>query len=371
MKRIFVYFLQMGGVNALAPLLEACKTRYEVIVSGREQTSSYFAEKGFKIILPGEFSDEHGECHQFKDLSLDMVITDITYLSRYPEGKTCRKIWKMAALSGISSVCYVDNWFVSWQRFCLEGEKSPPEILPDYIAVLDEIVKSSLLSLGFTEKRVVVTGSPRFVVLAKEAREIDVAKRDSIRRDCGFSPQDFIIFFISEPLEQVWGLELGFTERTVLKDVFDVIGQLPREIKQKLVFIIVPHPEEDSAGLRAFAQSISAGIRLRFSDKNSVMSVMPAAHLVLGMSSMLLVEAVIMRLPVISLQMGAKREDMLITNKMAATLKLHSSRQLVPFLSRAINDSAFREHLVNLGGKFRFVGDSFLRWERLIQRILN
>jgi UDP-N-acetylglucosamine 2-epimerase len=235
--------------------------------------------------------------------------------------------------------------------------------------VVDSLIREELLRLGFPEERIAVVGSPRFELLRK--KKVDGG---NIREELGISADDFLIAFVSQPIERLLGSveTWGFSEKTVLRALREAITILEEATTRKLFLIVMLHPEEDGAEMEKIIREKDGKLRYRLlREGNDSLDIIAAADLVAGMFSILLTEAVIMRKPVLSLQLDLKQPDMLVTNMVGATVPVRNKADLGKWLLNMVQDAGFRAKLLERQKCFEVVEDSLDRWMALISDLMT
>ena len=376
MKKILISFQQVGGANALLPLFYRWKTKYEIIVTGKKLVCDNLKKNGVEARYFSELGWAVGEGYNkskwFEELSPDMVITDTINLSRDPEGIACRELWELSNEFQVPSLAYVDCWWGYSKRFCLPQENVPP-ILPDVIAVVDELAKDAMVSKGFPNDRISVLGNPRFEMLASKLQIRDKKEIYDIKKEMGFMDNAFVLVFVSQPIEKAMGsAEIwGFTEKTTICAVIDVLKELPEQIKKKLMLVIVVHPEDDVRELRKIVEQHKPCFSFSLMDMKLSLDLIYIADLIVGMYSILLTEAVIMQRPVLSVQLNQKREEILVTNMVGATTAVRTKEQLITLLPKAIIEESYRKCMLDRQNKFKIVPDASGRWASKINYLIG
>lgn len=375
MKKLLISFLQTGGANALLPLLNKWKSDYNVVITAREPACKNLRRLGFEVHGYPEMGSEAGlrglAEKWFVEHSPDLLITDTVNLARTPDGALCRQLWGMAVKYGVPSLGYVDCWWGYKERFQLPEETTPP-VLPDRIAVVDDLAKDMMRDLGFFEETLIVLGSPRFQMLMNRTKGRNTKLTDSLAGNLGLSPEHFLVLFVSQPLERCAGPleEWGFTEKTTLSAVLRALDAFPKGTKERLALVIIPHPEEDQSSLRQIVERFDPDIKILFADLDPTLELVAVSDIVLGMNSILLAEAVILQRPVLSVQLNRKREEMLITNIIGATLSVRNDEHLSENLFRAVHEESYRQNLLERQAAFEVVSDACFRWTAQVETLL-
>lgn len=375
MKKILISFLQTGGANALLPLLKKWESDYDMVITARELVCKNLRKLGFEVRNYPEASSEAtlGSIAKkwFEEHAPDLLITDTINLARTPDGKLCRQLWGMAAKYGVPSLAYVDCWWGYKERFQLPEETVPP-VLPDKIAVVDDLAKDMMLDLGFLNETLVVLGNPRFEMFLNGEDGPKRIRENGLRRELGLTPDRFLILFVSQPLEKCGGTEeeWGFTEKTTLQAFLDVLKNFPPEIKKDVALLIVPHPEERRHELETIVENAGPGIKVLYRNLDPSLELIRASDLVLGMNSILLAEAVILKKPVLSIQLYQKREEVLVTNRIGATTVIRDPKQLFENLLKAVTEASYRKSLLEQQEGFRVVSDAISRWGNQVNQMM-
>ena len=179
--------------------------------------------------------------------------------------------------------------------------------------------------------------------------------------------------FVSQPLARVLNdrLSWGFTERDVVPALVRACELLPRQVRDRLRLIFLAHPEEDEAGLAALVRERSPSFRTEVRKEPDPLAVVRACDAVTGMFSILLVEAALCGLPVVSIQPGLKREDMLVTNRSGATLAVRDESLLSGVLGRLLCDENFRAERRTCQAAFPVVTGADGLWRGLLRGLAS
>ncbi|MEW6263552.1 MAG: hypothetical protein AB1641_10805 [Thermodesulfobacteriota bacterium] len=365
MKRILVYFQQVGGVQALWPWLTKIKAGYSLILAARAVVRHRKPDLDLSSVNDLGWNPDSEDPGWLARLGADLVVTDTMNLARDPEGIHGRLLWTAAGKTGIPILAYVDSWWGYIERFLLPGETSPP-VLPDVIGVVDDLARRQMIGLGFDPRPIRVLGCPRFETMAA------AIERNGFRVRLGLAPENLFLVFVSQPLEKALrGLDdWGFTEKTILRALVHAVNALPEDLRRRMVFGVLLHPEEESPDLTELTRGLDPMVRCRFFRENPNLDLIRAADLVVGMFSILLTEAVIIKRPVLSVQLGLKREDMLVTNMVGATVPVRRAEELSGALSGAIGDVRVRLEMLERQARFQIVGDSIQRWQDAVEELL-
>jgi hypothetical protein len=156
---------------------------------------------------------------------------------------------------------------------------------PDKLAVLDEGMRDAFVELGVPAARVVITGSPTL----ERAASGRVSRRASRK-----------VLFLSQPFDAVHGIAtlreqpFLYSESSVLKPVLDAAAALG------LTVSVRPHPREGRAVLQEILRSHTAFAV--FDESRDLAAAMADVLVVIGMTTMGLVEAALAGVPTLSIQ---------------------------------------------------------------------
>ena len=325
-KNILFNFQQMGGANALLPLIEHLEKTNNILITGRSLVCDNLAARNIPVKRHGELKSNGfyrislSKC--FNKFKPDILITDTIDLNRAPESIVCRSLWSCAKKESIPSVAYVDCWWGYDKRFLFPGELSPPA-MPDGIAVIDEMARTDMINAGYDPIKITALGNPWFETLCKMNKNI--SDTPALRKELNLLPDNFIILFVSQPLEKTFNgnKTYGFTEKNTLSALLESLNKLPQATRKAITLVILLHPEEDDSISKSVIIKANIDLDIRI-KKNNQHKLVRASNLVTGMFSMLLAEAVLLQRPVISIQLHLKKEEILITNKIGATKSVNT-----------------------------------------------
>lgn len=212
------------------------------------------------------------------------------------------ELFRWAKTKGIPSVAVLDYWSNYRQRFLHQEQL----VLPDRVTALDEASVSDMLSAGLPATQIVVTGQPYFSWLIANRLNLSIAP-GPVKK----------LLFVSQPGQnEVAALRL-------LLQALDVMPPLER-------FTIRFHPRQQTC-----AQSLKileeSGLPFSVDEENDPLSSVSRHDCVIGITTVLLVEAALIGVPAGSLVIGVK--DTLKTNELGITKRLGSVEQICQFLS--------------------------------------
>lgn len=349
-KKILLLSHDPGGANTIIPLVEPLKKRgYQVLLYGKNLALKKYSEFGLRGV----------------DISQDLKISSPQNLRKFllknppdfiitgtsAEDMTERYLWQASSKLGIPSFAVLDGWMNYGIRFSKYGigqvnlfNKHKKTIyLPTKICVMDNLAKKETVKDGLDRKKILVTGQPYFQLLLKQKTNND---RNCLRKKLKISPSDFLIVYVSEPISKSYretensNHYWGYTEKTIFKYLLQELDKIAKDKKNpKITFLIKLHPREDINSYDTLVKKLKSQpkfkiqiIKKPISNWNLILS----ANLICGMSSMLLTEALLLGKPILSVQIGLKRENPFILAKKKIVKSITDSDQLSSALKHLI-----------------------------------
>ncbi len=206
------------------------------------------------------------------------------------------RYWEWARARGVRSIAFVDHWVNLGARFAPSGG-ARVEVEPDVVAVIDERAAELLLAEGATPGRVRVIGSPALDAAAR-LRGTARAGRGDARR----------VLLASEPWpggDDQQRREHGFTDLDCLAPALDALSAWSIKVNTRVEAILRPHPRDTEARLAPLlARRAGVTVIVEGGDK---LAALARAEVVLGVRTMLLLEALAAGCQVISAQLGRAR----------------------------------------------------------------
>ena len=247
-----------------------------------------------------------------------------------------------ARRAGVTSVGLVDARINAAYRFRGRAD-SPLALAPDWLLVPDQTTAGDYVALGFPPEKVVACGHPHWDQVRRQARRWQRENREALRRRLlpHRPPGRKVIVFAAE-------ISTGFTpgrfrrspqytlrgrggrhERTaiVLEEVLDAL----KSVRPRPWFVLRLHPKnrpEEFADYRREIDQVSQG--------GDPLPLLHAADLVVGLTTMLLLEAALMGRPTLSVVPRAREKDWLPSAACGITPCAHTPAQVQSLLYRQL-----------------------------------
>jgi len=298
MAKILFFAHDPGGANAIAPLMAPLRTEgHEIVVCAKGPA--------LKIVPQANPLPENS----IETLTPELVITGTSANDRSE-----KKLWMECQKQAVPSIAILDHWMNYGVRFSQYGLREIEayqshkklECLPEYIVVMDEFARQEMINEGFPPKCLVALGNPHFDAVIEGAKNID---RRKTRQILGVDEDTYLIMFASEPYSEDYGRG---PELEALDDLLEGVAELHANVK----IIVRPHPKE-------LPEKFSRFCGVQVDKQTPYCESILASDLIVSMTSMFLIEALILGKNVISYQVGASSKDNFILTR----------NQVLPFIN--------------------------------------
>lgn len=359
-----------GGGNAVAPVIEALRTEGRVAVKALayRQTCTLWTKRN---LIFDELDEKTPRSTVANILGNPEVVLLLTGTSFNPI-ELEKQFIAVARERGLPSLAVLDFWSNYACRF--SDENGHLNYVPDRIAVMDERARDEMATEGFDPTRLVITGQPALDDLVLWRSRFTPLRREMIRRGLGLGPEEFLVLFASQPLSSLYGqdpanpLYPGFNECIVLNMLLTVLDQLIKEDGKEITLVIRPHPREKA---NSFSGVRGEAVHIVVSKNGDSRDLVLAADLVIGMNSMLLVEACYMGCLTLSLQPGLRLPDTLATNRLGLSRAIYQEEEVKPVLEEMIFDNQARMAAYRRLSNLRLDGGSAGRVVKLVYQMIG
>jgi len=347
-RRILIFSRDPGGTNAIMPLIEPLRAfGNQVSVYGKDAALSIYRKQNIDCsnicdIIP---SGTQNETDEFVRKTRPHLIVTGTSSEDFTE----RHLWKAAERTGIASFAVLDQWTNYRLRLISEGgdpmnERATSElIVPSFFFIMDEFARKEMCALGLAREKLVVSGQPFFDYIRKTGDRFTPGEIEELRRELTGTHGGLVFVFASQPIasihrkngvpEDYW----GYTEETVLKSVAGCLSRLTEEMAVKVTLVLRLHPKDESNVYQDALAKCPNSIKVVVDRETDSSLLLKAADLIIGMFSMLLLEAAILERRFISVQIGLKRENPLIFDRMGLVRSILTEKELDKTLRGILN----------------------------------
>ena len=301
--KVLAFARESGGAQAIAPVIKELERKgSSVIVFAKDVAEKVFCDHGFRpLYLEGGESCfiEHALLNNWEGEGPDIVVTSAASL---PElDMTEKNLWLWARRNCIRSLAVLDQWQNYARRFS-SYLTTDFAFMPDICCVMDEIARLGMIEDGFPAERIVITGQPAFDSLV-ERTSADTKAELELKRAMGMDNGRPTVVFIGEALRRHLGDEYGYDEYRVLNYLVDII----KDMDERPNLIIKKHPQniDEDFDLDVISRAATQIVVRIVGVEHPAKRVVLASDVVVGMSSVLLVESILLGQITVSLEIGA------------------------------------------------------------------
>lgn len=329
--KIFFAAQDPGGFNVILPVIKELKKRKGFILK------VFLANQSRDMAKKNRISYQNSNYLTVRKLIqiFKKERPDLIFIATSHRLSIEKKITKIAKAQGIKTCAVIDFWTNYKLRFS-DPKSENLVYLPDYILVIDEIMKREMVEVGFDPKRLIVTGNPFF---------------DTFSSLSGPGQKEEIISFFCQPISEFYNRDyLGYDEIRVFEDLVEVLGKLKVKLPVKIKF----HPV--TKNLKKFDKIIKnsrlrqgssgqAGLKISIEKKLPVEDLIKKSKLVIGMYTMVLFQAAMMDKKVLSYQPNLKGTDTLISNRLKMSTAVYKKKNLYPALKKMLLSKSKNKNL--------------------------
>jgi hypothetical protein len=351
-KKILLFSRDPGGANTIIPLIDPLLEKgYAVTLFGKDVALRKYETAGLEGVDIMSVIDS---------VTPDSVVgflrsepPDIVITGTSADDFTEKYLWQAAEELCIPSLAILDQWTNYGIRFSpyavadireYELSKTHP-YLPTRIIAMDDHAKTEMVAEGLPKGRIVICGQPYFETLFAAVGDSEAGVR--FCKANAVDPADYVVVFASEPIRLTYGTkgeQWGYTEHSIFSSLVRGLETVAENASnRKIVVVIRPHPKENRDGLCDIIRQ-SGKIRWLVDTESSPWALINRADLVCGMSSMFLIESVILCRPTLSIQIGLNRENSFILDRRGIMKSILTETELQEQLHRTIIDGVQQEH---------------------------
>lgn len=372
MKKVFAISWHPGGANAVAPADKRLmdEGKINVVTFGHEFSEPIFAKNGipFKTLKDFGLDDVSADSMEklLKLVNPNLVLTGTA--SQEGKGKDILEHTVIIAARRlkIPSLAILDFWDGTgnyYKRFTDERDDKKLVLLPDYLAIMDNVAKEEMLDEGFPEDRLIVTGQPYFDDLPEKAKLFTQEQRNEVRRKLGLKGNT-LFFFGGNAFKDAVPYT-GYWDLDIVRIIADSLPKLPDVGAVARLHPRMPDFQKDE--IRELIVGSGANMKLVSDIDSQTLSL--AADLTIVAFSTLGLEAVYMRRPCVSFQPGLTRDDQLIVSGKGLIPAGYDAQTCKDLLVKAA-DPVWRQEMLKKSDSFTTDGKATDRVVGLVYSIL-
>jgi glycosyltransferase involved in cell wall biosynthesis len=261
----------------------------------------------------------------------------------------------------VPSVGILDSWMLYDERF--SDGTDPWAFLPDTMIVMDEVAKKEMVQLGAPVDRLLPLGQPQMDQIPGRAMTDD--QKGRLRRDLGVE-KGHLVLFLSQDMSNFYGgrdpcrERIGYTEQEVFQDLEKALSDIASHRGESIHLVVKLHPREAVGKYTGSSATV-------FKDRDPY-ELMLSADLVVGMDTILLLEAGLMGCPTLSYQPGRKGTETLVTNRLGMGSFCYESDRLSGRVEKLLFDEEERAKSVRTMRQFPYKSGAV---DRVVEWIMS
>ena len=325
---------QFGSATGLIPVIRAVVDLYgwKASVFTYGEATTVFKLEGIQTTTCSNNNLSVSEATVWLKEKNPLVILLGSDASRHIE----KTFIRAAAKLHISTIMYVDYWSNYKSRFTdLEGM-----VVPDRVAVIDTVMAADIMAIGVPPTLIRIVGSPALESVSKAVEGVVSLDRKTLRTAYNVNDDSICILFLSSPESELDFGNKPLIERrqhsllAVLNDIIKILSDIENSVKIKIHLIVRPHPREAAS---SFQELDARGIQFTVSSAPSSLEALCIADLVIGLDTMMLIEALLAKKVVLSIgyirQLNKAIRSLMVSNGRLVSTRSELNVALVKHLA--------------------------------------
>lgn len=353
-----------GGAYALVPVIrELIFTKlYDIEVLGYYQGTKVFRQFFESAIELSVISKHEDVFARLSMLEPDIVVT-ASSSNHYDLEK---QFIAIAKEKGMKTLTVLDFW--SNYRLRFSNEKGELQYLPDKIAVIDDLAYREMCAEGFPEDRLVITGQPAFDTYLESRQEVTASEIKRMREKL-FADEDKVVLFLSQPFAELFGRDRsnprypGYAQQDAFDALFQTLKGLAVKNHCRIGIGVAPHLRERTAWWEEYGSEIVPILPGKYDQFSQVAL---TADVITGMTSTRLVNASILGILTVSLQLGVFDHHRFDMERFGISKIIYTQLELEEYLQTAL----FGETEIENSNKLEIDGKSAENIIQLIESML-
>jgi len=372
-KLIYCFSREPGGAEALALVLKV-RDRNTYLLVGKDYACDIFESHG--LVCKRYCGNTREELYSFvdslqKENPASIVLTSAASIPEHD--MTEKYFWNWAASRKVPSIAVLDQWQNYRERFSGPNGTNICQYLPDVICAMDESARQGMIDDKLPRERIEVVGHPSLSRLRKIMANSAADESEGVRKKLGLHSGQQLVLFVSEPFTYFYGDKAGFTELTILDELITYFEERSLSLKKEyddIKLIIKLHPKNSLEAFSKFREDHAKMWTTRkpviLADEIDKISLLTASDLVVGMASIMLMEAIALGRPTVSLQVGARISNLCeaVNQKIIPFVSTRNEMRLV--LDKLIGDPSYKDKYTNGIRNYPIIDNADSRiWEKI------
>lgn len=300
--KILVAASYAGAANALLPVIRRLQTRPEVQLRVIAERQALQLFQGRQIPVE-EAPPEPEEREWFLRSLFREGVPDALLLGTSWGPSIEKGLLRIGQERGIPALSVVDHWSNYRERF--REPDSGQLRLPHRIALMDTHALEQAVAEGLPREILEVTGQPHLQSLARTLREPELRRKARELRDRWLCAAEgplllFCSEYFSDPARRGTPRDRGYTEVDALEGLAEALDSLDGAQSLRPKLVVKLHPKESPDRFQPGSRTRRRGFLL--AQAEPAWESLLAADLLVGMTSMLLVEGAVAGRSAISYQ---------------------------------------------------------------------
>lgn len=342
-KNILAFAREAGGARAIAPVCRVMRDKgWELLLLAKDHALDIFKNQGLDCVDFPNFDEEI--LNRLTDKSFGSLPTFVfTSATSLPTlDMTEKYLWRWGQRNNIPTAGLVDQWQNYALRFSGRTKKERLAYLPDYIFAMDELAKSEMIKDGIPQDRIVITGQPALDRFIREYKMM-YAKAHKIRRGLKIPPGFIVVTFVAESLKKDFGKSLGYDEQTTLRFLEKTLSDIAAVNKDlKMCLLIRLHPENKVEEFRWILSRLPTIEKRIIQKELKPFEVIAVSDIVVGMTSIILIEAILVGKITVSLQINSIPDSQSVLTRTGVIPFIKDTRSGKNILSRLLKDKGYK-----------------------------
>lgn len=331
-----------GGGNAVAPVIERLRAEGKVSVTAFAylQAATLWSEQGIQFdAINGDVGD--GDIIKLLTEPKASLLLTGTSINTFELEK---RFIDIARQLGIASISVLDFWSNYASRF--SDDAGSLRYLPDQIAVMDSLARDEMIVAGIDSSHITITGHPALDGLEEYRYGFTHEQRAAVRKNFGVASDEWLVLYASQPptfFDQDDSVPPPWLDRLrTVNALLRALSSLANERGKSATILIRPHPRESGEIYRGVAHDT---VRIVVSGAGDTRDLTLAADVVVGMNTMLLVEACHLGRPTLSIRLALPLPDDFPANRSGVIRAIYREEDILPALEQALTACNFRDLL--------------------------
>jgi len=294
-----------GSAKLVAELANGHRL-HQLLFAGRDAAAYVLEAAGIKATQSMTDTALQDPTNMLREHQVGTLVTGLSDR----DDRTPQALWRGARNCGAKSIVITDDSTISLRhaRHDLNDrfrDSDGIQIFPDMLCVVDKESRRAVAAAGMSKNSIIIIGNMHLQRFRRLAQEIDEHEITTLRRKWGATEESKVVLYASEPITQMrkHGKTRNHDELSLLGELIDRVqnNRLTDNIicDANTIVVIRPHPRDESTKFEPYL--FDQGPRTIVSRAGSSAEAVLAADTVVGITSMLLVEAAALGRPSFSL----------------------------------------------------------------------